>query len=125
MRVMITDVLPSIDLTRSGSFDKSLKPLHALEAHRKVAVAAVAPLASRAALTSRESARGQAGAAGYEGAGGPFWNESGTVLRMTGLSAARVHSMFAVTAARIDAAGRRPPENHSVMISLPATRQGN
>src|ERR1017187_9583601 len=51
MWVVITHVLPSIDLTRSGSFDKSPKPLHSLEAHRQVTVAAVAP---RAARTSRE-----------------------------------------------------------------------
>src|ERR1035437_447043 len=64
MRVAFTDVLPSIDLTRSGSFDKSPKPFHALEAHRQVAVA---PLASRAALTSRETGAWPGGRRGIRG----------------------------------------------------------
>jgi hypothetical protein len=71
MWVVITDDLPSIDLTRSGSFDKSPKPLHALEAHRQVAVAAVAPLASRAALTSREIGAWPGGRGGIRGGGRP------------------------------------------------------
>jgi hypothetical protein len=64
------NVLSAIDLTRSGSFDKRPKPLHALEEHRQATAAAVAPLASRAALTPREIGAWPGGQGDTRGAAG-------------------------------------------------------
>src|SRR5260370_41122224 len=64
---MITAVLPSDEITGRRSFDKSPKPLHAVEVHRPAAIAAIAPLGPRAALTSRGDRRGPRGRADAPG----------------------------------------------------------
>jgi hypothetical protein len=53
MCVMITDDLPTIELTQHRTFDKSAMPLHALELHRRTVLPVLLPAPSAGSWSSR------------------------------------------------------------------------